>query len=310
MGSSIRDEAGIDPGAHHLGEGGDRGTLARLPAGHERESVMGTQETIGNGAAAEARSAATEDADAAAGLLAAAGDAARETVALAALGAADVTRGTDALAAAQAFDTMGGAVAGKAVRDGAAAAVALDAAGDVGSVAALMEAVSAENLDRGMVLASLSGQMRVASEMVSLLGMPVLSEFLRVKGRQLHGLGVNEIGRAMAAAALSQGMDATAAQLTALGLAQIAEGERELDAADDLLDARDAAVSAGIRTAAVGVAELSAAKAEAKATRQLAAAGVVMVAQGAEQAGQAEAAEAIAATPPKKGATKTGKRKH
>ena len=171
-------------------------------------------------------------------------------------------------------------------------AVALGAAEDAAAVGALMAAVTADNLDRGMLLASLSGQLRVASDVVDLMNMPVLSEFLGVKGRQLRGLAVNEIGRAMAAAALAQGMDAMADRLAALGLGEVAAGLQELEASDALLDARDAAASAGVRTAAEGVAELSAAKAEAGATRQLAGAGVVMVAQGAEEVGAAEGLEA------------------
>ena len=76
--------------------------------------------------------------------------------------------------------------------------------------------------------------------------MPVLSSFLDAKGRQLRGLAVNEIGRAMAAAALSEGMDSLSGRLAAIGLSEIAEGISELEAADALLDARDDAVSSGI----------------------------------------------------------------
>ena len=202
---------------------------------------------------------------------------------LAAAGAADLTRGEDELQASEALSDLSDVAAATGVRDAAAGAITLGAAEDAAAVGALMAAVTADNLDRGMLLASLSGQLRVASDVVDLMNMPVLSEFLGVKGRQLRGLAVNEIGRAMAAAALAQGMDAMADRLAALGLGEVAAGLQELEAADVLLDARDAAASAGVRTAAEGVAELSAARAEAGATRQLTGAGVVMVAQGAEE---------------------------
>ena len=127
--------------------------------------------------------------------------------------------------------------------------------------------------------------------------MPVLSAFLDVKGRQLRGLAVNEIGRAMAAAALAEGMDALSGRLAAIGLSEIAEGISELEAADALLDARDDAVAAGIESAATGVAELSAAQAGARATRQLAGAGMVMATQGAEEVGAAEGLAAGADAP-------------
>ena len=176
-----------------------------------------------------------------AGLLDAASDAAGDTVLLAAEGAADVTRGEDELQASEALGDLSDIAEAKGVRDVAAGAITLDAAEDAAAVGALMAAVTADDLDRGMLLASLSGQLRVASDVVDLMHMPVLSGFLGVKGRQLRGLAVNEIGSAMAAAALAQGMDAMADRLAALGLGEVAAGLQELETADVLLDARDAA---------------------------------------------------------------------
>ena len=98
-----------------------------------------------------------------------------------------------------------------------------------------------------MFLASLSGQLDVAANVVELMRMPVLSAFLDAKGQQLRGLAVNEIGRAMAAAALAEGMDALSDRLAAIGLSEIAEGISEIEAADELLDARDDAVAVGHR---------------------------------------------------------------
>ncbi len=192
-----------------------------------------------------ARAAGSEDLEAGASLLDAAGDAAGKTVALVAEGAADVTRGEDELVAAEALSDLSDVAAAKGVRDATAGAITLDAAEDVAAVGALMAAVTADNLDRGMLLASLSGQLRVASDVVDLMDMPVLSGFLGMKGRQLRGLAVNEIGRAMAAAALAQGMDSMAERLAALGLGEVAAGLQELETADVLLDARDAAASSG-----------------------------------------------------------------
>ena len=174
-----------------------------------------------------ARAAGSEDLKASAGLLDAAADAASDTVLLAAAGAADLTRGADELQASEALSDLSDVAEAKGVSDVAAGAITLGAAEDVAAVGALMAAVTADNLDRGMLLASLSGQLRVASDVVDLMNMPVLSGFLGVKGRQLRGLAVNEIGRAMAAAALAQGMDAMAERLAALGLGEVAAGLQE-----------------------------------------------------------------------------------
>ena len=253
-------------------------------------------------AAADAAAAAgVEDLEAGAELVDAAGDAARETVAMAAMGAADLTSGEDRLEAAAALGDLSDIAEGEAVADTIRGAATLEAAEETADVSALVAAVSADNLDRGMFLASLSGQLGVAANVVELMRMPVLAAFLDVKGQQLRGLAVNEIGRAMAAAALAEGMDALSNRLAAIGLSEIAEGISEGEAADALLDARDDAVAAGMQSAAAGVAELSAAQAGARATRQLAGAGMVMATQGAEEIGVAEglAASAPAKTPAK-----------
>ena len=218
--------------------------------------------------AGAALEAGVEDLAAGAELIDAAGEAARETVALAAEGAADVTSGLDQLDRAQSLEALSDLAADEAVADTVRGAATLEAAEETADLSALVAAVSADNLDRGMFLASLSGQLDVASNVVALMRMPVLSSFLTAKGRQLRGLAVNEIGRAMAAAALSEGMDSLSGRLAAIGLSEIAEGISELEAADELLDARDDAVSSGMDAAASGVAELSAAQAGARATRQ------------------------------------------
>ena len=160
-----------------------------------------------------AAEAGAEDMVAGAGLIDEAGDAARKTVGLAAEGAADVTRGEDQLRAADAYSTLSDVAAVKGVVDTAEGEEVLEAAEEAAAVSTLFAAVSAENIDRGMVLASLSGQIRVASDVMNLMGMPVMAEFLGVKGRQLRGLAVNEIGRAMAAAALSEGMESMSDRL-------------------------------------------------------------------------------------------------
>ena len=153
-------------------------------------------------------------------LIDAAGDAARETVALAAEGAADLTSGDDRSTAPSSLDALSDLATDEAVADTVRGAATLEAAEETADVSALVAAVSADNLDRGMFLASLAGQLDVACNVVELMRMPVLAAFLDVKGRQLHGLAVNEISRAMAAAALAEGMEALSDRLAAIGLSR------------------------------------------------------------------------------------------
>ena len=172
-----------------------------------------------------------------------------------------MTSGLDSLDRAESLDALGDIATTEAIADTVRAQRRSRPPRYSAGVSALVAAVSADNLDRGMFLASMSGQWVIAANVVELMRMPVLAAFLDAKGRQLRGLAVNEIGRAMAAAALAEGMEALSDRLAAIGLSEIAEGISEIEAADALLDARDEAVASGIETAAAGVAELSAAEA-------------------------------------------------
>jgi hypothetical protein len=241
------------------------------------------------------RDVATADLEGGGELLAGAAEAADEALAATAVGTAEVVRGSDELAVSEALGSLGESEIADGLRDGVQAAVALDASEEAAGIGALMAAVEVDNLDRAMVLASISGQLGVAGEVADLLRMPVFAAFLDAKGRQLHGLAVNEIGRAMAAGALSDGLEDMSERLAALGLDELAEGVESLETADALLDARDDAAASGLEHTADGMAELAVAAGRTQAARQLAGAGVVMVAQGAEEAGAAEGLEAGAA---------------
>src|SRR5436190_10417993 len=130
---------------------------------------MATGRSTGGAAAKKARAAGAEDLQAGAGLLDEAADAAGKTVVLAAQGAADMTHGEDELQASEALSDLSDVAARTGIRDAAAGAITLGAAEDAAAVGALVAAVSADNLERGMLLASLSGQLRVASDVVDLM---------------------------------------------------------------------------------------------------------------------------------------------
>ena len=69
-------------------------------------------------------------------------------------------------------------------RDVTQAADLLAESGDLAVQSAIVSAMSAADLDRGMELASVAGQLGAASDMMGTLGMPVLAAFLDAKGEQ------------------------------------------------------------------------------------------------------------------------------
>ena len=230
-------------------------------------------------------------------------EAAGLTVGMAVAGTSDVTRGEDMVVAAVAIDEISGVVARKGVVDTIEGEQTLQAAEDVNTLAQMARSLSAADLDRGMVLAGMSGEMTVAADVVHLIGMPVLTAFLRRKSRQLRGLAVNEIGRAMAAAAVSEGIDDLRDQLAGLGMAEVAEGMTEIVRSGELEEAAGAIAVAGAERAATGRVELELAKEAAETATDFAAAGVSDVAEGSMEVGAARGAEAAVA------ATKKGTRR-
>jgi len=207
-------------------------------------------------------------------------------------GVADITRGEDEIAAAEVAAELG-QVAGRAgARDVAEGVETLEVAEEVGVVASLAAAVTFDDLERGMVLAAMSGQLRVASDIVDLMRMPVLTAFLRQKSYQLRGLAVNEIGRAMAAAAVAEDLESLRDRLAGLGLAEVGQGMEEFAAADALAEASGEMAVAGVEKAATGVAEVAAARAAGGVARRLAAEGVAEVAVGSAEVGAGVGAEA------------------
>ena len=184
----------------------------------------------------------------------------------------------------------------------------LDIAEDVDVVAALAAALSEDELSRGMVLAAISGQLRVSADVVRLMSMPVLATFLARKGRQLRGLAINEIGRAMATAAVADGMGDLRDRLASLGLDEVAQGMGEFDASSELSAASGAAAEAGAVQLVTGVTELAAAQSMGGVTRELAAQGVADVAAGSAEVGAGVGAEATLSAS-KRNSRKTGSKK-
>ena len=56
--------------------------------------------------------------------------------------------------------------------------------GDVKAMGAIVGLMSKEELDRGMDLARLAGELAVVGDVVGILDMPVLAEFLAERGAQ------------------------------------------------------------------------------------------------------------------------------
>ena len=96
--------------------------------------------------------------------------------------------------------------------------------GDVRAMGAIVGLMSWEDLDRGMELARMAGEMATASDVVDLLEMPVLATFLERRGLRLQEIAVEQLMRAASTRALAGAVKQAGRDIEAMGEQEIAEG--------------------------------------------------------------------------------------
>jgi hypothetical protein len=160
--------------------------------------------------------------------------------------------------------------------------------GNVRAMSAIVGAMSEEDLERGMELARIAGELETIGDVVDMLQMPVLSEVLTKRGLRLRQIAVDTLLSFTATRALSGAMGQTGKDIEALGENEVAEGVVRLAVSDaaaarsqELAQMSDALVSQGVD-------ELVTAKLAGEVAREAATAGVAKIASGAEAIGAGE----------------------
>jgi hypothetical protein len=184
--------------------------------------------------------------------LATAQAAAQIGVAAVAAGASDVTRGVDAVAVASRVAQLSEVVGAAGVADIAQGAELLAASEDIETMAAVVGLLSVDDLDRGMELARISGELAVAGEVVSRIGMPVLSSFLADRAAQLQDAAVETTLRMASTRALAEMMAASGAKVGALGKNEATEGIVRVAVAGKAAAASEVMAAAGVELVARG----------------------------------------------------------
>jgi hypothetical protein len=129
------------------------------------------------------------------------------------------------------------AIAG--ARDLAHGADLLEAATDVEVVSALVGTMSRADLERGMELARLSGEMHAAGRIVQRLDMRILSAFLIDRAALLSDMGVRTIVRSAGTRALSAALAVTGAEIGELSASDVAAGISRIAASGALARASE-----------------------------------------------------------------------
>ena len=97
---------------------------------------------------------------------------------------------------------------------------------------AVVGVMSAADLEHGLQLARLSGELRVAGDIVERLAMPVLAGFLASRSERVTGMATNAVLRSTSTRVLAAAMAATGTDLAALSAENVADGIVRLAAAD------------------------------------------------------------------------------
>jgi hypothetical protein len=143
-------------------------------------------------------------------------------------GASDLTRAVDAAVVSERVATLSQAVGVAGVVDMSQGVEMLASSEDVNVMSALVGLMSLEDVDHGLELARMAGEFSVVSQIVAPLQMPLLTAFLEERSISLHAMAVEQVRQAGSTRSLARAIAATGKQIAGLGENEIAEGVARL----------------------------------------------------------------------------------
>ena len=145
-------------------------------------------------------------------------------VAEVAAGASDLTRAADAALVAERVQELSEIVGAAGIVDVAEGVDMLMKGENVRAMGAIVSLMSKEELERGLELARLAGELWTVSDVVDMLDMPVLAEFLDERGMRLQEIAVDQLLRYTSTRALAGAIKETGKDIEAMGEQEVAEG--------------------------------------------------------------------------------------
>jgi hypothetical protein len=185
-------------------------------------------------------------------------------------------------------------VASAGVADVAEGAAILAASEDVSVLSAMVGLMSVEDLDHGLELARLSGELQAVGQVINLLQMPVLSAFLAARGGRLQEMAVEQIRQSGSTHSLARALTATGQKIAGMGENEIVEGIARLAVSEGMAERSALLSTEGALLAAKGMEQMVAAGELDLAARAAAAEGAADIAEGSTALGGAAAAAAFA----------------
>ena len=176
-----------------------------------------------------------------------------------AAGASDATHGVDEMIVAERAAVLSEAVAEAGVTDVAEGAMLLAASDDIAVQSALIGSLGIDDLTEATDLGLIAGQLESAGEVVGALDMPVLSAFLADKSAELQEIALDKMYRSAAKRILASSVGASGTMVEELGSNEVAEGLTRLVVSDAMFVESEELAAEGIVDIAEGSAELGAA---------------------------------------------------
>lgn len=145
-------------------------------------------------------------------------------------------------------------------------AVLTDISKDISALSEAAASLSLSEVQRGMELASMAGQIGMVGDTVRVMGMESLGSFLADMSLRMRALAVRDMLDSQDGRGLAREISEAGAGVAVLGDKELAAGIAELADAQDAADASELAARVGAGQLAVGLVE--AAAADTGATRE------------------------------------------
>lgn len=209
-------------------------------------------------------------------------------------GASDLTKAEDVKLMSERMAVLSDVVSAAGAADVAQGAAMLAASEDVTVMSALVGLMSLDDIEHGMELARLSGEMRTAGDLVDGLKMPVLSIFLAKRAERLHEMSLDQVRLAMSRRAVSEVLASAGQKINALGENEMDEGVTRLTVSAVVSEESAAYSKASGELAAQGMEEILMGAEVGKAARQEAMESAAEISTGSAVVGAALAMDEVA----------------
>lgn len=218
-----------------------------------------------------------------------------------AAGISDLTRAEDAVVVADRVKTLSEVVGVAGVVDVAEGAEMLAASEDVAVMSAMVGLMGEEDLETGLELARIAGELWAVSDVVDMLQMPALTDFLAERSEILQEIAVEQMIRSASTKGVARAIEAAGGKIAEMGNNEIAEGVTRMAVSEGLHEGSKELRKAGMKLGKEGVRKVEDGEAMIAAGREYGNEGIGDMVGGGAQVGAAAATEDIADRLDKKG---------